>query len=573
MPKALRSLTLSVPPEARKVTRSATAGGNVLVLGRLDGPKEQVGGLQFHLEAEVGSGIVGHGRAGNLCSDGIFPINYLDSIWLGAAEQPSRLAIAGAYLIQLYTRQPSRRRESISFNGIRRGPMSQFPPERTDPTQCPGCKTPIPEEDRVDAKVICPACGQWELETGLLILPIAGEPGTPPEVVRWSAPLWKRRQSAPRSSAPRPESLPVLGVMAQASRLVADGVAPHLAAVGDSEAERIALQLWQRACANDKAAVERILNPLLNDPDPTFLHEVRGAMAQVVCRACRRATLASLPAADIEPEPAAAVTVEEQNLAPDTPCNWSWPLVSERTSRHPALPELARDENRERQSRYCQGFDPDWWLPALVAAKWRTVWYPREAARESVQQWMRMIDQMRVEYLGPFGMPERAAELEAQRDSDLALIRQHAPHLCETGPGNSSTEPDNSSQETVEVQRPVAPPSGPRRGPKEPSKDAIAVYRYWFASNIALSERKTQKDLAEDPNLMKLLGRKIDQGTVSRYLKQVKEWIKAGNVLPEIAAPLPSKPRPIDPERIDLGEQREGRAKHQRGRRNSDRDD
>jgi hypothetical protein len=105
------------------------------------------------------------------------------------------------------------------------------------------------------------------------------------------------------------------------------------------------------------------------------------------------------------------------------------PLVGEKAGRREALPELARDSNRERQSRYCQGFAPDWWLPALVCPKWRTRWYPLEPTPESVEQWMEFIDKLRVEYLGPFDMPLEAAKLEADRESDLALIREHRPDL------------------------------------------------------------------------------------------------------------------------------------------------
>jgi hypothetical protein len=108
-----------------------------------------------------------------------------------------------------------------------------------------------------------------------------------------------------------------------------------------------------------------------------------------------------------------------------------WPLVGERTGRRESLPELGRDPNRDRQSRHCQGFDPDWFMPPLLAAKWQSHWYPREATRESVEQWVKRIDQIRVEYLGPLGIPERAAELEAEKENDLALIREHAPQLLE----------------------------------------------------------------------------------------------------------------------------------------------
>jgi hypothetical protein len=72
---------------------------------------------------------------------------------------------------------------------------------------------------------------------------------------------------------------------------------------------------------------------------------------------------------------------------------------------------------------------------------------------------------------------------------------------------------------------------------------------------------------------MELLGRKVSQGTISRWLKQAEEWIGAGNVLPDFSDAHASKPTPMDPERIDLGERQDGRARHQRGRRNSDRDD
>jgi hypothetical protein len=109
-----------------------------------------------------------------------------------------------------------------------------------------------------------------------------------------------------------------------------------------------------------------------------------------------------------------------------------FPLVVWRHLRRDPLPDLAGDPNRERQSRYCQGFEPDWWVPAIAASKWRSCWYPREATQEAVQQWLNWIDTLRVEYLGPFNAPEKASELEADRDSDLALIRETRPDLLPT---------------------------------------------------------------------------------------------------------------------------------------------
>jgi hypothetical protein len=106
----------------------------------------------------------------------------------------------------------------------------------------------------------------------------------------------------------------------------------------------------------------------------------------------------------------------------------------------------------------------------------------------------------------------------------------------------------------------------PRRPLKEPSKDEFTVYKYSFATG------KTQKELADDPALMDLLGRKVDQGTISRWLGKVKKWVEALGLPPDLSEPLGSKPTPMDPGEIDLGKRQDGRAKRQRGRRNSDSD-
>jgi hypothetical protein len=109
--------------------------------------------------------------------------------------------------------------------------------------------------------------------------------------------------------------------------------------------------------------------------------------------------------------------------------------------------------------------------------------------------------------------------------------------------------------------------AGPPRALKEPTPDAITVYRYWFLTG------KNQTDLANDPDLMAKLGRQVNQGTISRWLSSVKEWIAAGNVLPPLPEVRGAKPLPIDPERIDLGKRSDGRAKRQRPGRQSDSDE
>jgi hypothetical protein len=112
------------------------------------------------------------------------------------------------------------------------------------------------------------------------------------------------------------------------------------------------------------------------------------------------------------------------------------------------------------------------------------------------------------------------------------------------------------------------PEQSPARRPlKQPSKKAIAVFRYRLVTG------KTQTELAADPRLMELLGHAVDQGTISRWLKQVKEWLEAGNVLPDLSESLDSKPSPMDPKWIELGERQDGRASRQRDRRNSARDE
>jgi hypothetical protein len=124
---------------------------------------------------------------------------------------------------------------------------------------------------------------------------------------------------------------------------------------------------------------------------------------------------------------------------------------------------------------------------------------------------------------------------------------------------------DRSPWQDGESRSPEPQPSGSRRALKEPSKDAIAAYR------LNLLTGKTQTELAQV--LTNQLKRPVDQGTVSRWLTQVKAWLDAGNVLPDLTVARERKPAPIDPERIDLGERQDGRAKRQRGRRNSDSDD
>jgi hypothetical protein len=104
-------------------------------------------------------------------------------------------------------------------------------------------------------------------------------------------------------------------------------------------------------------------------------------------------------------------------------------------------------------------------------------------------------------------------------------------------------------------------PENPSLERPEPSEEAFKAYRAQIATG------KNQTELAEF--LTGQLQRPISQVQVSRWLSQVKEWLEAGNVLPDLPT-LEKKPAPIDRARIDLGEQLEGRTPLQRQRRTDD---
>jgi hypothetical protein len=90
---------------------------------------------------------------------------------------------------------------------------------------------------------------------------------------------------------------------------------------------------------------------------------------------------------------------------------------------------------------------------------------------------------------------------------------------------------------------------------KEPSPDALRAYRSLIATG------KTQTELAD--MLTDKLGRPIDQGTVSRWLKQVKTFFKDGNVLPDLPEPS-RRETPMNPRKLDLGARQDRLAKRQR---------
>ena len=84
---------------------------------------------------------------------------------------------------------------------------------------------------------------------------------------------------------------------------------------------------------------------------------------------------------------------------------------------------------------------------------------------------------------------------------------------------------------------------------KKPSKKAITCYRV----HIALGQPAQEQTTAA---LAKEWGKVVHQGTVSRWLREVDWWLKAGHVFPEIElADNRGKPKPlaVDPSKLDLG--------------------
>jgi len=92
-----------------------------------------------------------------------------------------------------------------------------------------------------------------------------------------------------------------------------------------------------------------------------------------------------------------------------------------------------------------------------------------------------------------------------------------------------------------------------------PSKEMIVAYRLKFILGA-----KTQKEIAA--KLSQEFGRRINQGTVSNWLRDVEAWIKAGNVLPDIPG-LTGEPPSIDPRVIGMGARRDGLTPRQRAKR------
>ena len=155
------------------------------------------------------------------------------------------------------------------------------------------------------------------------------------------------------------------------------------------------------------------------------------------------------------------------------------------------------------------------------------------------------------------------SETNAKRNK-LELIRDFNRHLLASSAAhrNDEAKPEKPTDDPHKLAMRAKRTSAPKR---EPSPDAIACYRVFFLKGMK------QQPLAD--YMTKELKRPISQGAVSRWLREVKKWIEAGNILPDLPEPLKRKPDSIDAGVIEMGQREDGLTPRQRNRRSEDSDD
>ncbi len=99
---------------------------------------------------------------------------------------------------------------------------------------------------------------------------------------------------------------------------------------------------------------------------------------------------------------------------------------------------------------------------------------------------------------------------------------------------------------------------------KRPPENAFKAWRLRDLSGIT-----NQTKIAEE---LRKQGVPANQGQVSRWLKQVEEYLNAGNVLPPIK-PLTSEPQSMDPKILDMSKRQDGCTPRQRPQKSVDSDD
>jgi hypothetical protein len=124
--------------------------------------------------------------------------------------------------------------------------------------------------------------------------------------------------------------------------------------------------------------------------------------------------------------------------------------------------------------------------------------------------------------------------------------RPAAPSGAQLPPA-ADTEAEGPGTLPAAVDPSPAPPAR-RRGTRLPPAHYIMAYRLSFV------HQASQSELARI--LTQELGRPISQPRVSRMLKRVRDFLAAGNVLPDIFPDRGRPPVTMDPSRLDLGSPR-----------------
>jgi hypothetical protein len=153
------------------------------------------------------------------------------------------------------------------------------------------------------------------------------------------------------------------------------------------------------------------------------------------------------------------------------------------------------------------------------------------------------------------------AVLHAQRNATRDILVVDTGRVIASPERSARLPLPDSSRSPVPNPHVVA--GDPESKLREPPDEAIKAYRLkWILG------APTQTEIAH--RLSQEIGRPISQGQVSRWLKQAEKYVKAGGILPEMPKLPDKQPRPMDPERIDLGPRQDGRAERQRERRSDD---
>ncbi len=103
----------------------------------------------------------------------------------------------------------------------------------------------------------------------------------------------------------------------------------------------------------------------------------------------------------------------------------------------------------------------------------------------------------------------------------------------------------------------------PRLQPSRPVENAFKAY--WVRELLNISN---QTEIAQK---MTEGGVPASQGQVSKWLRQVEEYQKAGGIVPDVEK-LNAKPQAMDPGFLDMGPRLDGRTPRQRSRRDPDAD-